>query len=166
MAFTPAPNAVITNLLETLAEYSEKYDSYENTLLAYTYAMVFNPNKSYKGEISKKIIALNKKRKESGIDQLPYQFKRMYEIGRIDPEILLFSIDQFAASEYKKDSVNFEKEDSISLLMNQVDSLFLKNEELSIEPEIIEKKNNSSILFGIIGILIGGAITFFIKRKK
>ena len=70
VAFTSAPNKVIANLLQTLAEYNVEHGTYENAIMAYTYVLEFASMKAKKREISRAIIELNKNRRASGITEL------------------------------------------------------------------------------------------------
>ena len=148
--FTPAPNAVMANLLETLAEYHEKHGIYENALLAYIYVMEFKPTPQHKEYISQKIRALNKKRKEAGIEEIPFAFKHMIEMGEIDPQFLLMGISEFEEEQFAHDQNELAMKDSIRLLKEAVDSLSNTPKE---ETSIMKKQGSNLIFYIIIGLL-------------
>lgn len=168
VAFTPAPNKVMANLLETLAKYNEKHGSYENAIIAYIHVLEFTESNSKKRAISKDIIALNKKRLESGIRELPFVFKRLIESGKIDPAMMLYGIDEVAEHLQMTDDRLFRKSDSLRLQGLQIDSL----SKITSPNTIKENKSDSDKLnywagiFGALGMVLGIAITTFTISKK
>ena len=167
--FTPTPNKVIANLLRTLAEYSVKYDSYENALLAYTYLMEFDP--SSKRRVSIEVQALNEKRRESGIHELPFMFKRLMERSEIDPELLLLSIDGVASELNEEHEHQLAYMDSLDHLEAAIDSLEVLNSftdggQTSVKTTSSSSGVSLSIIIGLLGLVLGiGGATFFLKRK-
>ena len=167
--FTPAPNKVIANLLRTLAEYSAKHDSYENALLAYTYLMEFDP--SSKRRVSGEVRALNAKRRESGIQELPFVFKRLMERSEIDPELLLLGIDGIASELNEEHEHRIAYMDSLDNLEATIDSLEALNSSSKENQTSVKTAQNSSggslpIILGLLGLVLGiGGTTYFLKRK-
>ncbi|NRA12380.1 MAG: tetratricopeptide repeat protein [Crocinitomicaceae bacterium] len=167
VAFTPAPNKVMANLLQTLAEYNVEHGTYENAIMAYTYILEFTESDFKKRQISKAIIELNKRRRESGVTELNYQFKRLIESGEIDPTLMLYGIDEVAEELQEIDEAAFITRDSLRIMTAKVDSL----SSLNSSPE--EKKEQKSkdsgalfgILFGIVGLVLGIVIAIVAMKK-
>ncbi len=169
VAFTPAPNKVMANLLKTLADYFAEYDSYENALIAYTYVMEFDP--SSKRRISSIIRQMNEKRLELGIDELPFMFKRLLDQGRIDPELLLFSMNDIANELQEEHSHEVAQMDSLENMGHIIDSLesFIsasatKNETNRKTPR--DREFAPLIIVGILSVILGaGSVLLFLRRR-
>ena len=168
LPFTPAPNKVMVNLLETLAKYHVEHGTYENAIAAYTYILEFSELRSKKQQISKDIKELNVARRESGVTGLHPMFLRLIESGKIDPMLMLYGIDQVAEQLYTEDLVLTQSRDSIRLMTAKMDSL--SNIPVKENKTSKEKKSNSgmvwSIIFGVVGIVFGAVIAFIIARRK
>jgi tetratricopeptide (TPR) repeat protein len=168
VAFTPAPNKVMANLLQTLAEYNIKYGTYENAIMAYTYILEFASTKPKKQEISRAIIALNKSRRASGITELNYQFIRLIESGEIDPSLMLYGIIELEEELQVVDEAAFETRDSLRIMSAKVDSL---SRIKPIKKEKSQKKTEKSgllfgIVFGIVGLVLGIVIAIIAMKKR
>ena len=137
--------------------------------MAYIYVLEFSDSSTKKREISKAIVELNKKRRESGVSELHFMFKRLIEQGEIDPELMLYGVNELAEDLQQQDDKLASAQDSLKLLTAQVDSL--KN----LQPENSKSKNKTNsdsgmiwgIVFGLIGLIIGVIIaSISIKRKN
>lgn len=170
--FTPAPNAVIANLLETLAQFNEEHGTYENALLSYAYALEFHqPSRSYHHFINEKINALNETRRASGVKELPYEFKRMMNRADLDPIFLIGGVKKFAESQHQLDSLHLAYSDSLEHLQHQLDSAKVQQQTLdeNEEAQNEDKSEDSSVLYmillGLGGIIVGAVAVFAIKKK-
>jgi LPXTG-motif cell wall-anchored protein len=166
--FTPAPNKVISNLLLTLGDFNKQVGTYENALLAYIYSIKFAESISSEEYTKDKIKELNKLRdSQSKIDELPQVFIKMMKRSKIDPEILLIGIDDYAN---QLDSLHLSEiivSDSLKLMQIQIDSIKSTNaKEIEIKDNQISDEESNKYLFLLLGLLIGIALTFLILRKK
>lgn len=166
--FTPAPNKVMANLLETLAKYHVKYGSYENAIAAYTYVLEFTESFYKKKQISNDIIELNDARRESGVKDLNPMFMRLIKDGQIDPKLMMYGINEIADKLYEEDLALQVAQDSIRIMTAKIDSLSsTSNAQQNTKKE---KKPNSGmnwgILIGVLGLISGAVIAFIAVRKK
>lgn len=122
--FTPAPNQVISNLLVSLGDFNFQVGTYENALLAYTYAIDFQIDGYIQRKIKTKIGRLNNSRiNAQNMAELSPTFIRMMNRSRIDPEILLMGIDDYANHLDSIHMAEIIKIDSLKLLSREIDSL-------------------------------------------
>lgn len=166
--FTPSPNKVMANLLQTLAEYNVEHGTYENAIMAYTYVLEFTSSRAKKREVSKAIIALNESRRESGVTELNFQFIRLIESGEIDPSLMLYGIDELSDQLQEVDEAAFATRDSLRIMTAKVDSL---SNIKPIEKEKSQKKTEKSgmllgIVFGIVGLVLGVVIAIIAMKKR
>lgn len=165
--FTPAPNEVIWNLLFTAGEFAQKYDTYENSFLAFAYSRKYAYNYEQKRKSEQKIKALNRLR-----DKLPHDkivnrlFLRTIKRADISPDFLLMGLDELSAS---LDSVNTLENKYIS----KIDSLETELQKPKPQPitlnEVVQKPKNdqsSNLLFYIIIASLVVTTVFFAVRNK
>jgi len=173
--FTPVPNMILANILETLGDFNRKVGTYENAILAYAYAMRFEGEKDH-SKIENKVKKLNKERMDSDdIMEIPVTFQRMLKRSKMSPDLLLLGLDDFAEGQDMFQKEFIVKNDSIKLLSLQIDSL-VDNFNLQIEAgikenehkiESIEKENKFNIIFYLgFGFLVGGILFFILGRRK
>lgn len=169
--FTPAPNKVMANLLETIADFNMEYGTYENALLGYIYALEFEGSNWLDRKIKAKIKSLNKKRDNmSTKPELPDAFIKMMKRSEINPDIALMGIDEFA---HKLDAVDLEEArviDSLEILKDQL-TISAKENKKNLQARlsrevIISKIKNEKYLFLGIGVLFGTALSFLLFRLK
>lgn len=170
--FTPAPNQIIANLLVSAGDFNAQIGTYENALLAYTYAMRFEPNAIQDRKIKTKIKRLNVSRKfiSEGYDLSP-MFIRMMNRSKLDPEILLLGIDDFANELDSIQKAEWNRSDSIMLLQTQIDSVY---QEAYIDSNLKSKQIEELLAKRIVyvgiglltGILLGLGIWFISKTFK
>jgi len=166
--FTPAPNKVMANLLETIGDFNMEYGSYENALLGYIYALVYENSNWLDRKIKEKIRALNIKRDNlPSKPELPDAFVKMMKRSQINPELVLMGIDEFANNQ---DSIHLHEMqviDSLEILHNQLTAKTKKdNKSLKAKERIIAKNKNERFLFLGIGLLIGAVLTFLLLRRR
>ena len=174
--FTPAPNKIIANILETLGDFNSQVGTYENALLAYAYAMDFGEDGSEHIGLIQKIKVLNNKRIDSGkVHELSVTFQRMLKRSQVLPDLLVLGLPDFAESQDEFHQDMLAKNDSLHLLSIQLDSLKLITAN---KIELIKKSNHNEILniqkvekqmsyiYLIVGLIIGGLIMFFLGRRK
>lgn len=165
--FTPAPNMVITNLLLSLAEFNERIGTYENALLAYSYAIEFEENHYHKRQIKEKIKALNRSRdSKPNLHELPEFFLSMIKRSELDPELLLMGIDDFAIQLDSMHVAEIQIQDSMDHLKHIVDSLSNQSDVVLNESKKTKSDNNwPTILAALLGIFIGMALMYFFRRN-
>jgi tetratricopeptide (TPR) repeat protein len=157
--FTPAPNEVMGNLLETAGDQSAKTDTYENSILCYAYALKYYPNNyELKDRIQKKITKLNRSRKPAKRrGGLSHSFMRMIKLGELDTDLLVHGL---TGVENSLDSI----QDINSLAMDVNDRIISENDSLKRQlaetlksqiefQEREEASSNSSIYKYGIGVL-------------
>ena len=171
--FTPAPNEVMGNLLETAGDESAKTDTYENAILCYAYALKYYPNNyQLKDRVQKKIAKLNRSRKPAKQrGGLSYSFLRMLSLGELDPDLLVHGL---TVVETNLDSI----QDINSLILDVNDSIISEND--SLKKQIIQMtksqidsrdrevtSNKSSIFKYVIGVMMIALLGVVLwKRKK
>lgn len=168
--FTPAPNKVMANILETLGDYNAKYGAYENAILAYAYALNYQSNNYIDRRIKKKIGDLNKLRSESEINELPHEFSRLIKRSKIDPELMAIGLGEFADH---LDSSNLAKRDhelmhdSLEIMKRQLDSL-KSQDPLKVEQVNTDKTFSGKVhwMYFVLVMLLGAVLIFFMKRSK
>lgn len=166
--FTPAPNRTIANLLTTLGEYNQEVGTYENALLAYTYALIFEASDYLDRKIKAKIKTLNQQRdKQPKITELPDMFIKMMKRSELDPEILLLGIDDFAEQLDSVHLVEVAQKDTLSILKLHKDSLenVLANEAKKQQHQLAEEESKKYIYLAI-GLLIGLVVAIVLWRMK
>lgn len=167
--FTPAPNKVIANLMETLALFHEKYGLYENAILANAYQMEFDPSIRTKNKVNDRIKALNLKRSQANIKELPFMFKRMIKLQQIDPELLIIGLDEFEEGQQEMDELRIKFSDSLTSIRSEIDSLRITNKEPESN-ELNEKGASNSFLIASLsaigGLILGLGIMFMRKQPK
>jgi len=168
--FTPAPNEVLSNLLETLGDFNKKHGTYEQAILAYAYSMRFSKNPTYNFKIRDKIKDLNRQLKENmGVHSLSLEFHSMLIQSEVDPMLLVYGLDDYAEhldSIYRRN----QSFDSLKIAKMQLDSIDKAVEEKSrlAEEKIRSQKNHSYLylLSGIaLGLLVGILVRQLAKRK-
>ncbi len=168
LPFTPAPNKVIGNLLRTLAEYAEKYDTYENALMAYVYLMEFEPHRKY--IYTDKITKLNQKRRELDIHELSVPFKHMLERSEIDPELLLLGLHDTEEALYTEDQERYALEDSIRELNASLDSISAQEnadaDGVSTGPHSNDPNYLMITIIGLLGLTIGIGGTWLVLKRR
>ncbi len=170
--FTPAPNEVMGNLLETAGDESAKTDTYENAILCYSYALKYYPNNyQLKDRVQKKIIKLNQSRKPAKRrGGLSYSFLRMIRLGELDPDLL---VDGLTDVEVSLDSI----QDINSLILDVNDSIISENDSLKkqitamansqIESRNgVETSNDSSIYKYGVGVMMIALLGVALWRRK
>lgn len=165
--FTPAPNKVITNLLLTLGDLNKEYGTYENAFLAYAYAIQFEDRNYHQEKIMKRIGSLNVERqKQDHSATLPNEFMWLLKRSKLNHNLLLEGLPEFANKMHSLDSVLYEKKDSISILTTQLDSLQQQNNQIINNYGTKSKKALWSLAgIGII-ILILVVIVIYIRIHK
>jgi len=169
--FTPAPNAVIANLLRTYAEYCEEYSSYENALMARIYVLEFeNVGITLIRDRQEMAELLNKVRSRDDIhSSFSPIFKDLLETGEIDPNLLIYAVDTLAFQFQAADAVQFAQIDSLELLKKENDSLKQltsgKRKRVKIQPA---GQNGFfwGTLFGTVGVILGIVIATISNRRK
>jgi len=167
--FTPAPNKVISNLLISLGDFNYQIGTYENALLAYTYAMDFEQREYMRRKIKTRIRTLNNSRNNAAHTvELSPMFIRMMNRSRIDPEVLLMGIDDYAN---QLDSIHLSEVtqmDSLIYLSQKVDSLTYLYEALNIDNNDAIQKIEKQRLFiwGLGMLLVMGVVLLLIKWFK
>ena len=130
--FTPAPNQTITNLLITLGDFNFKHGTYENSILAYIYALKFNKDVWLKNKIELKIEKLNRKKQGRVVNkETPILFKRILTRSNIDPNILVLGLDKIEAELEGLTVLENKYIDSLIILKNQKDSIHKYNERVN-----------------------------------
>jgi tetratricopeptide (TPR) repeat protein len=165
--FTPAPNNVISNLLVSLGDFNYQIGTYENALLSYTYALEFESSNVIKRKIKSKIRTLNHSRNiAKNVPELSPMFIKMMNRSRIDPEILLMGIDDYANQLDSIHLAEIARTDSIQYLNVKLDSLSGENQYMN------QQHNNSTetiaklLQFLWIGGMLLGAILVFILIQR
>lgn len=168
--FTPAPNKVMANILESLGDYNAKYGAYENAILAYAYALNYQSHSYIDRRIKKKIGDLNKLRSESEINEWPHEFSRLIQRANIDPELMAIGLGEFANHVDSTNRAVKEHElirDSLGILKKQLDSL------KSVDPKEEESPNVNQSFTGkvhwvyfVLVLLLGAILVFVLNRKK
>ncbi|WP_421753126.1 tetratricopeptide repeat protein [Croceimicrobium sp.] len=168
--FTPAPNAVLSNLFETLGDFNEKYGTYEQALLAYAYSMKFSSNPNYNENIRRKIKNLNRQLHENkGEHDLSPEFHSMLIRSEVDPMLLVLGLDDYADH---LDSIYLRNQsfDSLKIAKMQLDSIAKAVEEKDrLADEKIRNQENHSYLYLLgglaLGLLVGILVRQLAKRK-
>lgn len=163
--FSKKPNEVMSNLFETMADWSIKHSTYENAILAYAHALEYANGYSVSSRIERKIKTLNKRKESEGnITELPEEFVYMAKIGRLDPSLLLMGLDELTFQLAKEDNEKTVKEDSLTLLKAQLDSL--QDRPLEKDKSMLTTNNRTqhSWLLAFGGIALGMSITWFVPR--
>lgn len=163
--FTPAPDKVIANLLNTLGDFNKKIGTYENALLSYIYTLDFEESDVNKFKIKEKIRQLNRER---NLQEKPKEisdiFFHMMKRSEINPEYLLLGLSDFANHLDSLHLSEIKQMDSLSLLSTQLDSLKTEIFDLK-KKEISESKNNDkSLLYFLISFASGLVVMFFIFK--
>lgn len=170
--FTPAPNPIIANLLRTYAAYCEKYDSYENALMARIYTLEFESVGITLLKDQEALVNLINaiKTREANSSQFSPIFRDLLETGKIDPHLLLYAVDTVAFQFEAADRVQFEQLDSLQRIKVENDSLRFvaskKRRRIHIQPA---GQNGFfwGMLFGTVGLILGIIIaTISIRRKR
>ena len=166
--FTPGPNKVMANLLETFGDFNREYGTYENALLGYIYALDFQESNWMYRKIKAKIKDLNEKRDNMRIaHELSDAFVRIMKRSKINPDIVLLGIADFAQ---KQDSIHLDEVavlDSLEYLQKQLTASSQENKRsIQIKDNVISKIKNEKYQFLAIGLLIGAFVVFIIFRKK
>ncbi|QNR23735.1 tetratricopeptide repeat protein [Croceimicrobium hydrocarbonivorans] len=162
--FTPAPNEVLNNLLETLGDFNKKHGTYEQAILAYAYSMRFSKNPTYNSKIRGKIKDLNLLMKENIRDHgLNPEFHSMLIRSEVDPMLLVHGLDDYAEhldSIYRRN----QSFDSLKLAKLQLDSVSkaLEEKEKAME-EKTQKQTKQSYLYLLAGLAIGLSLGIIIK---
>ena len=170
--FTPAPNPIIANLLRTYAAYCEKYDSYENALMARIYTLEFESvgiTLLKDQEALVNLINAIKTREDSSSRFSPI-FRDLLEAGKIDPNLLIYAADTVALQFEAVDRVQFEQLDSLQAIKAENDSLrdltIKERRRIHIQPA---GQNGFfwGMLFGTLGLILGIIIaTISVRRKR
>lgn len=166
--FTPAPNEVLANLLETLGDFNKEFATYENSLLAYTYALRFQNSNSVLNRIKDKIKDLNQKRDaQSEIKELPEVFIQMMKRSKLNPELLLLGLDSLALNLENLDLERTRELDSLETLTHTLDSLNTLREAnlMKTKGELEAQRHEKYIYISLLGLLIM-AIGIFILRHR
>jgi tetratricopeptide (TPR) repeat protein len=165
--FTPAPNRTITNLLLSLGDYNKEVGTYENALLAYIYALQFEPVPYAKYGINTKIAKLNQQRDlQTNAGKLPEFFISMMKRSKLDPELVLMGIDNYAMHLDSLHLSDIHMEDSLRMLKVQLDSLSLIQSgttDVKADKPIVNLK---IIITLCVGILIGFIGMMVFRRRK
>lgn len=174
--FTPAPNKVLANILTTLGDFNTEVGTYENAILAYSYAMSFESPDIEHAVLKSKIKELNQKRinSEKDIENMPHAFKKMYKRSIFDPELLFLGLEDFAEEQEMFESEFQIKNDSIhqlktELAQNKSSHLSdLKSTKKTYEKTIqtIKKSQKTDIILYFIGGFIFGSVVFFLLGRK
>jgi len=169
--FTPAPNPIIANLLRTYADFCEQHSSYENALMARIYVLEFENvgitlirDRQKLAEMIEKI-----KNREDIRSSFSPIFLNLLETGKIDPNLLIYAIDTVAYQFQQADLVQFQKLDSMQVLMAKNDSLqnLVDNKKRRIRIQPAGKNGLFwGMLFGTIGLILGIIIATISYRKK
>ncbi|MEZ4804561.1 MAG: hypothetical protein R2852_03525, partial [Bacteroidia bacterium] len=151
--YTPAPDKVLANILTTLGDFNTQVGTYENALLAYAYALEFQESPALDNKIKAKIKTLNKLREANPkIKEIPTEFMRLVKQGKLDPELLLMGLDDFAE---KLDSSHLDKisrQDSLTALRKRLDALEEKKFAEGQNQKIVEKESKTNrYLFLLMG---------------
>lgn len=173
--FTPAPNAVLANLLEAAGEFNEAHDTYENALLCYAYAFEFQPLGKLQRRIRYKLIALNQARLEmKDAYEMSDIFIEMMKRTKLDPDLLLMGLDQVAGEldsmHQAQVAIDQILRDSLANIRNQLDSA-LSNREISeerlfaIESEMAAARVTHYIYL-VLGLVLGLGIAFIFRRRR
>jgi tetratricopeptide (TPR) repeat protein len=173
--FTPSPNKILANILETLGDFNMEVGTYENSILAYAYAMNFEPEESQHYKIKKKIKILNKKRINSdNIQELPNTFQMMLKRSQISIQLLVLGLVDFAERQDEFHLELLEKNDSIETLIDELDSLKLQSNskieiseknQLSKVDNLKTKNKLINFIYLAFGLVFGGFGMFFIAKR-
>lgn len=166
--FTPAPDKVISNLLVTIGDFNSKVGTFENSLLSYIYAIKFQPTEYLNFKIKDKIKDLNQRRSmQENITELPHIFLQMMKWNKIDPEVLIIGIDDFAEQLDSLHLSKIKRDDSLTLLQNQLDSIKTILEiKINTEVNSPQKSGYSKFIFIGIGVLTGVLLSFLLRKKN
>ncbi len=167
--FTPAPNKVITNLLKTYAQYAEKYETYENALMAQIYRLEFEGSEMRRITIKRDIDALVKKIRTSPGTRLSPMFVDLIRSGDIDPTLMIYAADTIEFQLQAADMQRNAKLDSFDLLKQRVDSLEASKKGRKRGVRIQATSDNGffwGMLFGTIGLILGIVISTISSRRK
>lgn len=167
--FTPAPNKTISNLLVTLGDFNREVGTYENALLSYTYALMFEDDFKSEIDIKDKIKELNQQREaHPNKKDLSPIFISMMKKSEIDPNILVLGIDVYAEQLDTIHLLELAKNDSIIIMQQLLDSITQSNSLLiQAKNEEISTKDRNGYLFLLGGVLLGiGGSFLWLKKKK
>jgi len=173
--FTPAPNLVLANILTTLGDFNTEIGTYENAILAYSYAMYFERPNIEHAKLKSKIKELNKKRAKSNEskENMPFAFKKMYKRSIFDPELLFLGLEDFAEGQAIFEEEFQIKNDSLRLLNQQItnnknnyksDLEHIKSENTKKLNALKNKGQFQKFLFLCFGLL-GGVVLFYVIGK-
>jgi tetratricopeptide (TPR) repeat protein len=166
--YTPAPNKTMANILTTLGDFNTRVGTYENALLAYTYALQFHESDALRNKVKGKIKILNKLRDANPkLNEIPYEFMQLVKKGKLNPELLLIGLDDFAE---KLDSSHLDKisrQDSLTALKKRLDALEKRKFAEGRNQEIVKKEfKTNRYLFLLMGLISGIGITLLVMRLK
>jgi len=166
--FTPAPNKILSNMLQTLGDFNAESGTYENALLAYAFAIKFQPSSYLGRKIKEKIITLNRRRDaHPDIWELPDAFVRIIHIGKLNPDLLLMGLDGFAE---QLDSMHLNeafRQDSLNILKNQLDSIQTQtNKIIKTKNGQLSRAIKAKYIFLVLGLFIGILLTSSIFKRK
>ena len=170
--FTPAPNLVIANLLTTLGDFHEAEGTYENALLAYTYALRYlDDDISSRRRVKNKVRKLNQERADQPlIREIPMTFIKMIQKSKVDPELLMLGIDEHANILDSLHHMEMAKKDSIGMLLIQIDSIQTSSSQKikATEEEVrsAAKMKYYYLAIGLVAGLILSILFMKIKRKS
>lgn len=171
--FTPAPNRVMANLLITLGDFNVAHGTYENALLAYANALVYQDHHSVGFRIKERIKELNRKRSDlSAPIELEPTFKWMMERGKVDPELLVLGLRQYSMTIDSFARKEQARKDSFNMLQARLDSSEKRAEEQKLAAEAVineeQKRGNTWWPSFLVGLLAGAFVVWgvFKMRRK
>ncbi len=174
--FTPAPNKVIANLLQSIGEWNSEKGTFENALLSLGYALKFQPHHDIQRRLKEKIKRLNKKRRRLGIPVPDFIFG-LVQRAEINPELFLLGLDDFA---FMMDSIATQREvyeDSMLVLQTEMDSIGNVNimlvkqnanysDTIEVKDRTISKESFVKYLYLAFGLLLGLVFYYILFRMK
>jgi hypothetical protein len=113
-----------------------------------------------------RIRSLNTKRTALGIDELPYEFKNMLKIGKIDPELLIQRLSDLEENQYMQNSVLLDYQDSLHLLKEELSTHDNSRDETITKGKSATNQKKGSTSFGFYALFtFGGLLIGFIVAK-
>ncbi len=174
--FTPAPNAVLANILISLGDFNKKVGTYENALLSYAYALEFQGSTTIKRRITERIRVLNMEHLNTKASyEFSPMFLRLMNRSKVDPELMLLGLDDYANQLDSIHTANWKNKDSLQLIKGELDSVRLLYENYQVSTlekqkvhEAAVSKRNIYLIAALILVLvsIAFAVVVFKKRKN